>query len=141
MSKENVEVVRRFLTELANRFPIDGVDDNLTDAFLAKHFDPEIEWNPAEQALLVIDSYEGYEGMRQFWRELLSSWEEFALEAQELFDVGSHVAAMFLVSGRAQGRVVAENWSALLSVHEERIVRVQIFRSRDGAREAAGLSE
>jgi ketosteroid isomerase-like protein len=141
MSQKNVQTVRRAFAELATGFPVDELESHLSDDALAEFFDPEVEWIPATQSLLATGSYHGYEGVRRFWTEFLSIWDEYDIQAQELFDRGDQVAVVMRMRGRTHQVEIDEIWSSLSSIRDGRIVRVQGFASRDGAVEAAGLSE
>jgi hypothetical protein len=72
MSRENVEVVRA----LHQLRPDDLVSGRREPTDL---LDPEIEWLPASQSLLAGDRYHGHEGVRRFWTDLLSTWDEYLL--------------------------------------------------------------
>jgi ketosteroid isomerase-like protein len=137
VSRENVELVRRAFAELATDFPIEELEARLSDAALEEFFDPEIEWVPVTQSLLASGTYRGYEGVRRFWSEFLSTWEEFEIEAQELVDCGDHVAVVMRMWGRTHELELDVTWSSLNTVRDGRVVRVQGFTSRDGALEAA----
>jgi ketosteroid isomerase-like protein len=141
MSQQNVELVRRLFAELAPNFPVDEPESRLTDATLGEFFDPEIEWVPVRQSLLAVDSYRGYDGVRRFWIEFLSTWEEYVVEPQEFFDRGDQVAVIMRMSGRTHDLAIQETWSSLYTLRNGRILRIEAFTSRDGAVEAAGLSE
>jgi len=139
MSEQNVETARRAFAELAARPAAENVAEDLSDERLAEYFDPEIEWVPQSQSLLASDSYHGYDGVRKFWSEFLSIWEEFEIEPSEFTPAGDHVAAVMRMRGRTHEIEVDELWSSLMTFREGRVVRVQGFRTPDGAREAAGL--
>jgi ketosteroid isomerase-like protein len=139
MSAQNVELVHRLFGELAAGFPVDQVDSHLNDAALEQFFDPDVEWIPVAQSLLATDSYRGYEGVRRFWREFLSTWDDYAIEAEEFLDAGDQVAVRMRLTGRTHDVEVDELWSSLSTIRDGRVVRVQGFTTPDGALEAAGL--
>ena len=139
MSQQNVELVGRLFAELVANFPLDDPESRLTDATLEEFFDPEVEWVPVQQSLLGGDSYRGYNGVRRFWIEFLSTWEEYVAEPEELFDRGNQVVATMRISGRTHDLAIKETWSALYTLRNGRILRSEAFTSRDGALEAAGL--
>jgi ketosteroid isomerase-like protein len=135
MSRENVEVVRA----LHQLRPDDLVAGRREPTDL---FDPEIEWLPASQSLLAGDRYHGHEGVRRFWTDLLSTWDEYVVEAKEFFDFGDQVAVIMRIRARSgRGLEVNEVWSGLYTLRDGRIVRFQGFADREGALEAVGLSE
>jgi ketosteroid isomerase-like protein len=144
MSQENVELVRRtfaFLDSLGPHLGRDEIAAELTDAQLSEFFDPATEWVPVRQGILGGRRYEGYEGIRQFWTDFFSAWDEFRAEPQELVASGDQVAVVIRMSGRMHDLQVDEVWSSLLTLRNGRIVRIQGFSSESGAREAAGLTK
>jgi hypothetical protein len=75
MSPENVELVRQgFADEFDRRFD---------DANLDEFFDP-IEWVPVQQSLLARSEDRGYEGVRRFWIESLSTSHEYSIDPEEV---------------------------------------------------------
>ncbi len=141
MSGENVEIVRRLFAELpwGGLSRVDEIDSLLSDAALADFYDPEIEWVPASQSLLAVEAYHGYEGVRRFWADLLSVWDEFSLEVRELFDAGDQVVVVMGMDGRMQDIEFDGVWSSLLSLRDGKVLHIQGFTSREGALEAARL--
>jgi ketosteroid isomerase-like protein len=135
MSRENVEVVRRFYA-IGNR-PLEELTDDLLSAF----FDPEVEWVPIPQGVLGGNNYVGFESLRRFWTDFIGAWDELAVEPQEFLEAGDLVVGVARMKGRMHELEIDEVWSALFTLRNERIVRVQAFASRDGALEAAGLRE
>jgi ketosteroid isomerase-like protein len=85
--------------------------------------------------------YRGYDGVRRFWTQFLSGWDEYGVEVEELIDAGDQVVAVMRLSGRTNELEVDEARSSLLTLRDGRIVRIEPFASKDGALEAAGLSE
>jgi ketosteroid isomerase-like protein len=114
------------------------VETYLGDAALSEYFDPEIEWVPAQQSLLAHREYRGYEGVRRFWTDFLSAWDEYELEPVEFVDRGDQVAVVMRMTARTEGLQIDEVWSSLSTLRDGKIIRVQGFTSRDGALEASG---
>ncbi|HZA90232.1 MAG TPA: nuclear transport factor 2 family protein [Solirubrobacterales bacterium] len=141
MSQENVKLVRRAFAAFAGSVDEDEFERRFADANLDRFFDPEVEWVPVSQSLLASGGYQGYEGIRRFWTEFLSIWEEYAVELQEIVDAGGQVVAVMRMTGRTHGVDVDELWSSLHTLRNGRIVRVQNFASPRCAFEAAGLGE
>ncbi|MEK6252241.1 MAG: nuclear transport factor 2 family protein [Actinomycetota bacterium] len=139
MSQENIELSRRVFAELARANELDEVER--TDAALEEFFDPDVEWVPVPQGLLAGSTYQGYEGIRRFWADFVSAWDEYLMEPQEFLDAGDQVVVIVRVRGRMHKLEINEVWSVLNTFRDGRIVRVQGFTSRDGALEAAGLRE
>jgi ketosteroid isomerase-like protein len=135
VSQENVEIVRRFIG-IGVRQP-----GELTDDLLAEFFDPQVEWVPVPQGILAGSRYAGFEGIRRFSTDFFAAWDELVVEPQEFHEVGDVVVAIARMKGRMHELEIDEPWSAVFTLRDRRIVRVQGFASRDGALEAAGLRE
>jgi ketosteroid isomerase-like protein len=139
VSRENVELVRRLYAELASEGATQEFVQRLTDDALSRFLDPGIEWVPVTHSLLAVDSYRGFDGVRRFWGEFLSTWENYKVEPLRFYDAGDQVAVVVHIVGRTQELAVDETRSSLLTVRDGRVVRVLSFADRQGAREAAGL--
>jgi ketosteroid isomerase-like protein len=139
MSQENVELVRQLFAELASGGPAEEIEQRLSDEALVRFFDPEVEWVPVTQSLLAVDSYRGYEGVRRFWTEFLSTWDEYTIEPLEFVDAGDRVAVVMHMVGLTHGIKVEATWSSLSTIRDGRVARVQSFSNPKGALEAAGL--
>jgi ketosteroid isomerase-like protein len=137
--EENVELVRRLYAELASEGSPREFEQRLTDDALSRFLDPEIEWVPISDSLLAVESYRGFDGVRRFWGEFLTTWESYAVELLGAYDAGDQVAVVVHIVGRTKELEVDETQSSLLTVRDGRVVRVQAFADPEGAREAAGL--
>jgi ketosteroid isomerase-like protein len=138
MSEENVDLVRRLYAELASEGSTREFEQRLTDDLLSRFLDPEIEWLPVAHSLLAIDSYRGFDGVRRYWGEFLSSWDTYRVELLSSHDAGDQVAVVVHIVGRAHELEVDETRSSLLTVRNGKVIRVDSFAEPDGAREAAG---
>jgi ketosteroid isomerase-like protein len=141
VSAENVEIARRASVLAAESIESDEVERRLTDAALGKFFGTDIEWIPAKESPLATNEYHGYEGVRRFWAELLSIWDWYRAEPRDFLDAGDQVVEIMRLVGETHGVEIDEVWSALWTLRDARVVRVQGFASHDGALEAAGLSD
>ena len=139
MSVENVELVRRLYAELASEGSSREFERRLTDAALSRFLDPQVEWLPVPDSLLAAESYRGFEGVRRFWGEFVSTWESYMVEPLRFDDAGDQVAVVVRIAGRTHELAVDDTRSALLTVRDGRVVRVESFADAKGAREAAGL--
>ncbi len=139
VSKENVELVRRLYAELASEGSSREFERRLTDETLGRFLDPRIEWVPVPDSLLAVDSYRGFEGVRRFWGEFVSTWESYRVEPLRFDDAGDQVAVVVHIVGRTHELEVDETRSSLLTVRDGRVVCVRSFTDAEGAREAAGL--
>jgi ketosteroid isomerase-like protein len=139
VTQENVELVRRLYAELASEGSAEELERRLTDDALNRFLAPEIEWVPVSQSLLAVESYRGFDGVRRFWGEFLSTWESYGVELLSVRDAGDRVAVVVHIVGRTHELEVEDTRSSLLTVRDGRVVRVQSFADPEGAREAAGL--
>src|ERR671925_1195745 len=137
--RENVELVRRLYAELASEGSTDQFEMRLSDDALRRFLDPGIEWVRMSHSLLAVESYRGFDGVRRFWGQFLSSWESYRVELLRVDDAGDRVAVVVRIVGRANELELEETQSSLLTVRSGRVVRVQAFAHPEGAREAAGL--
>ena len=138
MAQENVEAVRRLFAALQ------GVDVGNFERRLdevRENFDPGVEWVAAPHSLLASEEYRGYDGVRRFWTQFLSAWDEYGVQVDELVDAGDQVVAVLRLRGRTNELEVDEARSSLLTLRDGRIVRIEPFASKAEALEAAGLSE
>jgi ketosteroid isomerase-like protein len=134
MSQENVEIVRRFYA-IVNR-PL----EELTDDLLSEFFDPEVKYYTIQRGILAQRTYLGFGGLRRLSIDFFGAWDELTLEPQEVREAGDDlVIGVVRVNGRMRELKIEENWSALFTLRNARIVRVQAFGSREGAFEAAEL--
>jgi ketosteroid isomerase-like protein len=139
VSKENVDLARRLYAELASEGSSGEFERRLTDEALSRFLDPTIEWLPVTDSLLAVDSYRGFEGVRRFWGEFLSTWESYRVEPLRFDDAGDQVAVVVHIVGRTHELEVDETRSSLLTVRDGRVVRVESFADVEGARQAAGI--
>ena len=139
VSRENIELVRRLYGDLASEGSTREFDQRLTDEALSQYLDPGIEWVPVAHSLLAVERYRGFEGVRRFWGEFVSTWESYKVEPLSFYDAGDHVAVVVHIVGRTHDLDVDKTRSSLLTLRDGRVVRVESFAEPDGAREAAGL--
>ena len=136
MSRENVEIVRRIYDAAARR------DD--TTAFEIYAEDIVFDVSHVRTAFLYTQSvYHGHEGVRQVWREGLDAFGEIDMEPQELVDAGDQVVAVVRErhAGRTSGARVESAHTAVWTLAETRVTRVEMFEDHDQALEAVGLRE
>src|SRR5919201_5955921 len=138
VSRENVELVRRLYAELASEGATQEFVQRLTDDALSRFLDPDVEWVPVTHSVLAVDSYRGFDGVRRFWGEFLSTWDSYRVEPLSFYDAGDQVAVVVHIVGRTHELAVDETRSSLLTVRDGRVVRVLSFADPEGARDAAG---
>jgi ketosteroid isomerase-like protein len=127
MSQENVDIVRRAV----EAYVAGDLEKALADA------DPEIIWNPAEEAATqALDAIRAYLGR---WE---GGWEELTTTPEEFVDAGDCVLVTVHFAGR--GRDGIEIDARLYQVHtvsRGKIVRMDEFTEQAEALEAMGLAE
>jgi ketosteroid isomerase-like protein len=133
VSQENIQAVERVLATLRYTTP-----EELTDELLEQLFAPDIEWLPVARELRLAERYEGYEGMRRFFAAFLSIWDKFDARVEGLREVGDHVVTTLRVTGDRHGVFLDDAWSALWTIQNHRVVRMEGFASPSGASEALG---
>ncbi len=124
MSRENVEIVRRFLSA--------GVDEALPDA------DPGIVWNPIEEL-----PSQGHDAVRASLAHWKAEWDDYRLMAEEFVDMGDRVVVTVRLGGRGRGSGVeiAARFYDVYTLRDGKIVRMDQFTERSEALEAAEPSE
>ena len=148
MSRENVEVVQEGL-RLWGLNPEGGLApidlDRLQEVFegdttaAAELFDPEVELHPPEGE--VGGSLQrGYRGIVQNWRDLLATFDEFLIEPLDFHEAGEQVVVIQRNIGRMRDMEIDETFSVLFTLRDSRIVRIEVFASRDGALAAASAA-
>jgi ketosteroid isomerase-like protein len=137
--RDNIELVRRLYAELASEGSPREFEQRLSDDALSRFFDPAIEWVPMDHSVLAAESYRGFDGVRRFWGEFLSTWERYRVELLSVHDAGDQVAVVVRIAGRANELELDETQSSLLTLRDGRVVRVQAFADPERARQAAGL--
>jgi uncharacterized protein len=134
MSQENVEIVRR-LWEAAERR-----DSQAVFAL----YDPAIIWESGQAGPLEVGGrYRGHDGVRQFFRQWLESFETYQAQAETFIEAGSRVVVGYRVSGRGTGsgvEVEMHRWN-VYAIRDGRVSRVEVFETKAEALEAVRLSE
>src|SRR5450631_2534532 len=93
MSQENVEVAKRF-GDAFNRRDLSALMDTAT---------PDIAFFPALAGAIDDNSFQGREGMRAYFVDVESAWEEFHVIINEYRDLGDRVLGLGRLEGRGRG--------------------------------------
>jgi ketosteroid isomerase-like protein len=138
MSQENVEIVRRSF-EAFNRGGIPAV---ISGGFWV----PSIVFDASRTAIPGVGVYRGEEEVARFFDEdwfATFPFAEWEIEVKDVVSVGDRVVATSRQRGRgATSGVGAElELANLFTLLDGKIVRIQLYRDRQEALEAAGLSE
>jgi len=134
MSQENVEIVRRFEQNWANR--------DLEAALECVHDDVEFDWSNSMGP--SMGTYSGHNGFTRFWTEMLEAWDEFRPESVEVFECEpDRLITLDVVRARGKGSgIEMESRGAMLwTVQESKILRAKMFQTKEEALEAVGLSD
>jgi ketosteroid isomerase-like protein len=134
MSQENVEIVRQAV-EAFNR---EDADEFVALAGLNVEWEDAIFWSG------VTRTYRGRQELREWFNQVLEPWESLHVEVEEITEAANDgVFYCLFLTGRGKGsgvdtelRVWAVNWFA-----DGKVSRRRVFRERDEALQAAGLSE
>ena len=134
MSQENVEAMRR-LAELFLR----------GDAAFLDMIDPAVEWDISTHPLPDVPNRG--RGREAFLTQVLatysSGWNDYSAEVKEASEAGEdvllviHEKATMGDTGVPLERDLAELWT----IREGKAVFMRVFRTREAALKAAGLSE
>ncbi len=133
MSEENVELVQDSFAAW-QRGDLDWLD---------RHTDSQAEIAQPPN-LPGTSTYKGKEGMREALRDWPSQWEEFRIELIEATALDQErVLAMTRQVGRGKGSgvEVEADFAFVFTVRQGKLMRWQMFTSREEALEAAGVSE
>jgi ketosteroid isomerase-like protein len=132
MSRENVEVIQRFY-EAFNRSDFD-------EALDFAH--PEIELYPAHVGLDVGSEYRGADAVRKFLETIDDGFDTYTVAPEEMIEVGDdRVVVVERWTGRARGIEFDMEFTDVYKFRDGRCVRVEGFRDKAEALEAAELRE
>ena len=132
MSEENVEIVRR-AHEALNAGNIEELV-SLCDQDFELDMSDRV-FNPA--------TYQGHDGIRRFYSEVLEVWERYVWEPEEVRDEGDVVVALLRTTGRGRGSgIEIERKTAMIwTVRAGKALRLRFYREPERALEAAGVRE
>jgi ketosteroid isomerase-like protein len=147
MSQENVEVVRRALDITLDAVrtgePGTAFDECIRDGLIAS----DLAWRAGFRGgvgVPGIRDFVGREGFVEFMHMWTEDFDDFAIEAEEIIDVGSDRVLATTGQhgiGKVSRATVEMCISVIYTLEERRIVRVEVFLEPSDARQAAGLSE
>jgi ketosteroid isomerase-like protein len=130
MSQENVEIVRR-AHEALNA-------GNIDELVTLCHHDFQLDmsdrvFNPA--------TYQGHDGIRQFYSEVQEVWERYVWEPEEMRDEGDVVVALLRTEGRGResGVEIDRKTAMIWSLRDGKALWLRFYREPDRALEAVRL--
>ena len=134
MSQENVEIVRRFEDSWTKQ--------DLDAALECVHPGMEFDWSDSMGPFR--GTYEGYDGLAQFWTQMLDAWEHFSPQMVEAIDCGPEgliTVDVVRAQGKGSGIAIEARGAMLWTLRDGKIVRAKMFQTKQEALKAAGLSE
>jgi ketosteroid isomerase-like protein len=138
MSQENVKIVRQSFEV----FTQGGPEAVISGGF----WSPEIVFDPSPTGIPGLGVYRGYNEVRSFFEEdwfKAFPFEEWEIEVGDLIGAGDQVFAISRQRGRGatSGAGAELELAGIYTLRDGEIVRVELYRDRAEALEAAGLSE
>jgi ketosteroid isomerase-like protein len=133
MSRENVEIVRRWIEGVSeDRMPpLDLCDERIEIRNVA--------------AFPVQGPYDGHEGVRWWVSDMFDVFDEARVELDETIDAqdGETIVTMQRVLGRTRHAQLQIDvpWAAVWTVQRGKVTRVHGYAHKARALEVAGLSE
>ena len=132
VSEENLEIVREAYAALARALESGDLAEPM-----GRWWDPDCVLKPSG---LFPESAEarGHEGVRQFLETQLDAFEEMRVEPLEFIDAGERVVVPVSFGGRARHSGLEIEFSIVhvLTVRHERLLRLDMFRTKAQALEA-----
>jgi ketosteroid isomerase-like protein len=131
MSQENVDLFHR-IAGAWNRRDL--------DAYL-EFIDPDIEWSPGATRV-EGGSYRGHEGIRRFWGDIDGTFDELAVDIDEVRDLDDVVVGLGRLRGRSkEGVPIDIEYGVVGRLRDGLVVSGSDWFSHGDALEAAGLRE
>jgi ketosteroid isomerase-like protein len=145
MSDDKVEIVRRVYEEGGPiALPLSPDEEReLLDRMFSEYYVERVEVRmppdyPEGEQLLY-----GRQGMERLLAMLRDSWTVFRFETERFIDAGDRVAVFIRVvaEGGASGLPTERRTAHVWTVRDGRLASIQIYRDRDEALEALGLTD
>jgi ketosteroid isomerase-like protein len=132
MSQENVEVVRRVLSEWERG-----------NFGTGEFFDPDVHVRWINPIFVHRSETHGLEELSQAMVEFLDAWEQITARAERIVSAGDQVISVEIWRGRgrASGIETEVHHSSIWSVVDGKVTYFANYGNPDAAFEAAGLSE
>jgi ketosteroid isomerase-like protein len=103
---------------------------------------PEIEFTAVTGAHAGrTEPYRGHDGMRQYFRDVATVWEELHLTPREFRESGDLVLVTGKVSARSRSRTVAGSTGWIWRVRDGKVVFGRVYASAADATEALESGE
>ena len=99
------------------------------DAVLALA-DPDIEFTAVTgEHAGRTDPYRGHDGLRQYFRDVASVWEELRLTPRDFRTSGDHILVTGRVSARSRSRTVTGSTGWIWRVRDGKVTYVRVYAS------------
>jgi ketosteroid isomerase-like protein len=131
MSRENVDTVRAMCEAFARGDWEAG----------ARPLHPAVEWDTTTMGVWPeAEVVQGREGVLEFFRRFLGTWDEYHAEFDDYAAVGDHVVVNVHDGGRGKGSGVhvERSFAQLWTVRDGAVVRFRAYPDRESALRAAG---
>jgi ketosteroid isomerase-like protein len=143
MSKENVEIVRRWYAMLPGLQAVTPAEDPaFVDRAFRDFLDERYELRLPSGYPEGEPTFIGREGMGAMAEMLRDAWSEWRFEPERFLDAGDRVVVFVRVVARGGGSGVPIELpdAHVVSLHDGRLTATRVYRDRAEALEAAGLS-
>jgi ketosteroid isomerase-like protein len=135
--QKDVEVVRRFFDEFANRDP--SLDESWLDASDFLHQEFEYREDPGWPG---AGAYRGISAFREVVAAYSETFGQMRLEAEEILEADDRILVLIRWWARGASGAEAEMHQAgLFTVRDDRLASWQVVFDRQAALEAAGLRD
>jgi ketosteroid isomerase-like protein len=133
VSQTNVDIVRSFHEAF-------GAGDRVE---WRRHFHPNVEWDVTPSTMPAAKVYRGHDGVEEFFRDWLGTWDDYRQETLEIIDAGDAVVVVFRQTGRGRssGVEVDRLFYNVYELADGKVVRYRLFESREDALAAVGKAE
>jgi ketosteroid isomerase-like protein len=132
MTPSNAELARGAFEAIGER----GLDGAL------EFMDPEVEFEPPEDAIEQGGTFKGHAAVRERWNLLLEPFDDVRIEPEDFIEADAEtVLVIFRIRarGKASGAPVEMQLGYVMTVREGKAVRLKAYLDVSEARRAAGL--
>ena len=145
MSEENVEIVRNAL-DVFNAFTRGELQGQAVEEAVARISDPQVELHLHDELTTpdVPQHLWGVPAIIEAWERYSRSWADLVVEALEFIEAPDDRVMTPMRQGgreRESGASMDVHFFNVWTIQDGRVRKLELFRYRAGAVEAAGLSE
>jgi ketosteroid isomerase-like protein len=105
---------------------------------VVRECDPEVEYISLVSAVEGGRSYQGHEGMRQFFSDLREAWDVWIPQVEHLESDGDAVLAVGTsqIRGRGSGLDLQFEWGQVFHLRDGKVLNSRIYGKQDQAEAA-----